>query len=772
MTITNEERTNLVKEKFGQVLFSKANKFLASQMNIIKETEEPIDFRAIILDENNREFHIIVNNENLFIFHDCPYFLKQKICFHIVKSFLIMPINLAVKILDNFEQYNLISEDLGSTLKNEAYLIESDACFSQKKFVEGLNYIKKAYFNKRESKEIIAKYLKSSLKYNLLIEFFEFSELIVSEHHELVSKHVEKAFKKLIPTLNEYSLFDILKMIESIRYIFDYINIEFFLNFFDKCDEMIKGPNLNENYFSIYIIKNYSKKLGELNSKFKDCLKQEDLEKFQGKILDYFLKQIENFCLIDELKLLTKHFDLFNIEKSIYINAYNVYEEEINDLEKKVYLKKFAFLRILIERFKINKSSLNLQKKRNLYYVVHDPKNMNIPAYKYIIDHIGFNPINENVISSQEIGINYFIFKELFEDDFNKTDILYYKNQFWQDTEQTFTLQEGLTLLQDEAKRFDFIEYKTIDPDDTILIEWDLANSPQKGCLVNAYDARQIIPDPNNPLTPELKPFDLCFCKKEALSIEGNILKTIQLLHKCTFQEAIQAITRGTEFIERYFPLHLVKSVIEKEISPFDAYDIVNNNPNQSYIGNYENFKQAFNEFLFKFIKEHKDVIFSSIKANPEKSYDKLILLLNLQNLISGINYNFSRIMNDLLPKYDDLNSLKEAFFNEIHKFISQKIQENQPGSTIIFDIKKFQNTPFIKYIEDIVSIRKKEFEARTLKKSDDKYEFAPYFKTYYGKFFCKMLNIQKKQTTLLDDEEFKKIKDYCQKLGLKLNLN
>jgi len=249
MTITNEERINLVREKFGQVLFSKANKFLASQINIIKESEDPIDFRAIILDENNREFHIIVNKENSFIFHDCPYFLKQKICFHLVKSFLIMPINLAVKILDEFEQYHLISEDLGSTLKNEAYLIESDACFSQKKSVEGLNYIKKAYFNKRESKEIIAKYLKYSLKYNLLIEFFEFSQLIVSEHPELVSEHIEKAFKKLIPTLNEYSLFDILKMIESIRDIFNYINIEFFLKFFDKCDEMIKGPNLNENYF-------------------------------------------------------------------------------------------------------------------------------------------------------------------------------------------------------------------------------------------------------------------------------------------------------------------------------------------------------------------------------------------------------------------------------------------------------------------------------------------------------------------------------------------
>lgn len=771
MATSNEERIKLTKELFGQVLFSKANKFIASQINIIRQDDNPVDFRAIILDENNREFHIIIKEDKIFIFHDCPYFLKKEICFHIVKTFLIMPSSLAIKILKNLDEYQLISEDLGSKLKNESYNIEAEKCFEQKQLVEGLNYIKKAYLNKRDSKEIVINYLEASIKNNLLMEFFEFSKLIISEYGDLLSNYIEKAFKRLIPIIKDYNLFDILRIIESINIILPIIDIGFFTSLFESFTNMMEGFDLNESYFSIFIIQNFKEKLIAVNQKFENCLSAEHLNKFQEKILDYFKEQIDNFCLIDESRLLIKHFDIFKIEKSKYINIFDKYEQEVKEIEKKAYLKKFAFLKILIERFKLSKSSLNLQKKRNLYYVVHDPKNMQNSAYKYVIDHIGFNPINENVISSQEIGINYFIFKDIFEDDFNKTDILYYKNQFWQDTEKTFTPQEGLTLLQDDLEHFDLSEYKSLDPNNTILIEWDLANFPQKGSLVNAFDARQIIPDPNNPLTPELKPFDLCFCKKEALLIEGNVLKTVQLIHKCTPQEAIQAIAKGMQFIEKYFPFQIIKSVIEREISPFDAYEIVNNNQNQIFIGNYDSFKKAFNDFLFNHIEEHKDVIFNTIKENPENSYDRLTVLMKLQPVLSGIKYNFSRILNNILPKYEKLAELKKAFLDEIHNFISQKLEEKRMGSTNLFDVKKLLNTPFLKYIEEILSIRKNEFEKNILKKSGEKYDFTPFIKTYFGSIFSRLLKIQQNKPIMVDESQLVKIKEYCGKLDLKLNI-
>ena len=772
MSISNQERTNLIKETFGQALFTMANKFIDSQINIIQDIEAPIDFRAIVLDDNNREFHIIINEKNSFIFHDCPYFLKKNSpCFHIVKSLLIMPISMSFKILNNLQNYQLLSEDLGSRLKNETYLIESNICFNQKKFVEGLNYIKKAFLNKKDSEEIIINYLESSLKSNLLIEFFEFSELIVSEHSTLISKYIEKTFKKLLPSIKEYSFFDILRIIESLIKIFSFVKIDFISNFFEEFNKLLKSKNLNDNYFSIFLIYNYAIELEKSNPKFIGCLTEEIFLNFQEKILKYFHKQIDNFCLIDELTLLINHFGIFNIDQTMYLDAYKTYKEEINQLDKKAYLKKFAFLKIFIEKFKIKKFSLNLQKKRNLYYVVHDPKNMNIPAYRYLIDHIGFNPVNEYVISSQEIGVNYFIFQELYDDDFNKTDILYYKNQFWKNDNQFFSPLEGLTLIQEEIEHLDYIDYPLINPDDTILVEWDLANSPQKGCFVNSFDSRQIIPDPNNPLTPELKPFDLCFCRKEALSIEGNTLKTVQIIHKCSAQEAINAIANGMQFIERYFPLHLVKSVIEKEISAFDAFDIINNNPNASFIGNYDNFKNAFNKFLFKFIDTEKDLIYSKIFENPKNSYDKLIILMNLQNIITSINKDLANTLYEIVPKYRRLKDLKIAFINEIHNYISQLLKSNETGSTIIFDLKKLSNTPFLKYIKDILLIRKNEFEKIILKKINDKYDFTPFVKTYYGNYFSKMLKIPKKEIIHLTEVDFKKIKEYSDKLGLKLEM-
>jgi len=772
MSISNEERNKLIKEKFGQPLFSMANKFIASQINIVRDVKTPIDFQAIVLDDNNREFHIIIDEKDYFIFHDCPYFLKKNfLCFHIIKSLLIMPTNMAIKILNHLDQYTLISEDLGSKLKNKTYLIESKICFIQKNFVEGINYIKKAYLNKKDSTEIILNFIESSLRFNLLIEFFEFSELIVSDHTSIVVNFIDRVFKKLLPSINKHSLFVILRIIESMRKIFSLIKISFLGNYFEDIDKLLKSKNLNDKYFSIFLICNYFNQLEEINPKFKNILKAELLFDFQDKILEYFLKQIDNFCLIDELKLLINHFKIFNIEESKYLDVYKKYEAEINQLDKKAYLKKFAFLKIFSDKFKIKKSSLNLQKKRNLYYVVHDPKNMKIPAYKYIIDHIGFNPVNESVISSQEIGVNYFIFQELYEEDFNKTDILYYKNQFWKDKDQPISPQEGLTLLQDDIEHLDYIDSTLINPDNTILIEWDIANSPQKGCFVNAYDSRQIIPDPNNPLTPELKPFDLCFCKKEALSIEGNVLKTVQIIHKCTVQEAINAIANGMQFIERYLPLHLVKSVIEKEISAFDAYDIVNENPNETFIGNYENFKNAFNKFLFKFINEEKDLIYSNIAENPKNSYEKLILLMNLENLIAGINFDFSNILYKMVPKYKRLNNIKIAFIEEIHKFITQILKDNKIGSTKIFDLKKFTNTPFLKYVNEILYLRKNEFEKIILKKAYDKYDFTPFIQTYYGNFFSKMLKIPEKEIIYISEVDSKKIKEYCDKLGLKLKM-
>ena len=149
-----------------------------------------------------------------------------------------------------------------------------------------------------------------------------------------------------------------------------------------------------------------------------------------------------------------------------------------------------------------------------------------------------------------------------------------------------------------------------------MIIEWDLASNPIQGSIVNAYGSQIIIPDQNNPLFHDLKPFDLCYCKKTPTKIEGNIIKTINIITKCSFRDAIKSVSRGMPFIEGYYPLSLVKNVLNKEISPFHTIDIVVNNPNKLFIPNYNQFIKDFKEFLFNFINKEKEYVFEELKIN------------------------------------------------------------------------------------------------------------------------------------------------------------
>ena len=102
-----------------------------------------------------------------------------------------------------------------------------------------------------------------------------------------------------------------------------------------------------------------------------------------------------------------------------------------------------------------------------------------------------------------------------------------------------------------------------------MIVEWDLANKPRQGSLVNAYGTQIVIPDQNNSLYHDLKPFDLCYCQKTPVKIEGNIIKIINVITKCSFKDAISSIEKGMAIIEGYYPLGLIRSVLSKNVSPF-----------------------------------------------------------------------------------------------------------------------------------------------------------------------------------------------------------
>ncbi|MHA1291475.1 MAG: hypothetical protein ACTSQJ_02275 [Promethearchaeota archaeon] len=777
--MTKELLAKFIKKQFGDKKYKQSMDFPSNKVNIIFIRENPIKVNSIILD-NDREFHLIINENKGEIFHDCPSFLvnkeiNEKICVHFIKLLLLINEPLAIKVVSNIKEYKLISEDFGSRKKSKNYLLIANSCFKNNNNIEGLSYLNKAIINQSKCENLIENYLNIAIKNNLFIEFFEFLkngyESGLEDYFLKYNKYIEKGFRLYLKTIPKYSFFDILRTINSIDKFIQNIDIHFITSLYSKFNSMINSTNFNEKYFSIYFIKKNFERLIKLDLKFKTLFSKAQFDSLKKEILDYFFSEIANFCVIEKLKLLKKQFSVLEIHEEYYINEYKKYKEEIKEIEKKVYLKKFAFLKLLIEKYNIKKTKGDFKKIRNTYTVFHSKENQENPVYNYIISRLGFYGTNEQIIKATDIGINYFILKELYFDDLKKfTDILYYQKQFWGDIEDLeINSLDGFSLLTEKQYYNYDIDKKFSNINDVMIIEWDLANKPRQGSIVNAFGSQIIIPDQNNPLFHDLKPFDLCYCMRTPVKIEGNILKTINVIAKCSFKDAINSIAKGMTFIEGYYPLSLIKNVLEKKISPFEAYKEVISNPNKTFIPYYAQFVKDFKDFLFKFINKEQSRIFDELKINPKKNAKKIIALLNLEKELVGLDLPYDDLINNLLSRDMDLIKFKSILINEIHSCIKDILKKREYGSTLIFNLKKLKFTPFFKYTTKILQIRKEEFESVKVLKFNNKYDLSELIKTFYGKKFSEILNLGPEY--VVSANVFNKIMDFASKLNLKLNI-
>jgi len=774
------ELSDVILKKFDRNLFEKSQEFPTNKINIILIKEKPLlKIRSIILD-NDREFHLIINQKKLEIFHDCPSFLihsskEEKICIHFIKLLLIIKEDIALQFLRDFDRYALTSEDVGSAKKSKNFSILANNCFETNNCIEGLSYLNKAIINQCECESIIEKYFEMSIKNNLFIEFFEFLKSgydnDLEDHFFKFKNYIEKGFRRFLSSVPDYNFFDLLRTLKSMDRIFEIKDLSFLASLTGKLKEMINSSDFNNRYFSIYFVKRHIEKLIQFNEGFNDLFSQNQLKSLREDSISYFLAEIDNFCIIDKLKLLKKQFEILEIPEKSYINEYRNYKSEIKGLEKKVYLKKFAFLRLLIEKYNIKIAKVGFRKKRNTYLVNHDTENLSNPVYNYIISHLGFFGLNLQTIKSSEIGINFFIINELFHDDLSSfADIFYYRKQFWGELEE-FRINsiDGFSLF---SKTLDYsydIDQKYSNINDVMIIEWDLANKPIQGSIVTAYGSQIIIPDHNNPLFHDLKPFDLCYCKKSPVKIEGSLIKTINVISKCSFKDAINSVSKGMDFIEGFYPLSLIRELLSKKISPFTADDMVFNNPNKVYVQNYNKFIKAFREFLFNFINREKNYVFESLKSNMEEKTKQIISLINLTNELAGLDLPYPELIKKNLTSTINLKEFKSKFLMEIHDFIKIILKTREIGNTIIFNIKKLKNTPFFKYSKEILDIREVEFESTKVYNYEGIYDLSALRNTYYGKKFVNILNIGLKPTVKPDI--FVKISAYAKKLNLKLNI-
>ena len=255
--------SDVLKDKFGEKLYSKSKNFPNNKINIIRLKEDPIKINTIILD-NDREFHLVIDGKRGEIFHDCPSFLihserEKKICIHFVKLLLLIKNHIALEILKDFESYSLTSEDFGSKKKSKNFLLLADNCFEINNCVEGLSYLNKAIINQYECENIIENYLNRAIENNLYLEFFEFLksgfENDLNDYILQFDHYIEKGFKNFLNSIQDYSFFNILSVIEALDFISEYFEFTFINKFFKKFKKLVNSSNLNEKYFSIYFIK-------------------------------------------------------------------------------------------------------------------------------------------------------------------------------------------------------------------------------------------------------------------------------------------------------------------------------------------------------------------------------------------------------------------------------------------------------------------------------------------------------------------------------------
>ena len=785
-TMTKKLISDIIFERFGVERYEESLKFPTNKINIISLKENLIEIRAIIFDEE-REYHLIIDEKKMEIFHDCDVFFSgmdsyEKTCPHLISLLLMVQPSVSKNILSDFNNYTFTSEDYSSKKKSKNYLELANTSIENNNCIEGLNYLNKAIFNNKDCEPIIEKYLKTAIENNLYLELFEFLQSAYNSdfntYLHAYDNFIEEGFKSFLKSASIYSFFDLLRIIEFIDNILAYYEFKkesLILSLISNLIKLANSNNFNEKYLALYFIKKKYEILVKSNSTFKEILMSKDYDAFKLNLLNYFLEEIDNFVILDKLKLMKRQFDVFEIPKNHYYEEYKTYKNEIKELEKKVYLKKFAFLKYFKEKYNIKKTKIDFRKKRNAYEVNHDKENLKNPAYNYVINHLGFYGANKSIIKPSEIGLNYLIFEELFLDDLNNFhDILYYKTKFWgEDNKYEINTTDVFSLLSKPTEYNYDVDQSYSSIDDLTIIEWDLASKPRLGSLVNAYGVRVVIPDQNTALFHDIKPFDLCFCKKNPIKIEGNIVRTINIITKCSFKDAVSSIEKGMSFIEGYYPLSLVSSVLKKKISPFEAYKEALNNPNKLFIPNYPKFVKAFRKMLFHFIYKEKGYIYDILKLNPRENANQFIILLNLTTELSGLKLPYTELFQDLLNENSDLQEFRRKILKKIHSNIKDILKLREIGASKVFNLKKMRHTPFVKYSNEILKIRKEEFEQSKVYRytQDDKiaYEISELIKTYYGSQLSVILKIDMKTT--ITQEKFNEIQNFSSKLNLKLNL-
>lgn len=779
------KRSDYLITYFGDDLYEKVQNFSNDNFKILLLREEPLQIRVVIFEKTNI-YHIIVEESLPKIYHECPSILMNetfegKLCIHLIKLILTIKPNPAGKLIDLIEKYGIsfIDSSLGEKHKN--FLLLAQKSKDSGLILDTLDFSLKAgsFIN---NNNLFKESVSVLIEQNKFLNFFYYLGIFSKKFpHYFLENYYEiflDGFSKCHDLIKDWKFLDMIQIIAAIDKILE--NYEIFLklfneSFLNQLNLLGSRTNFKENYFFYYFMNKYSNELKLKEHNIIGKLEVKKYEAFKNHLLNLIFRLFNDFYLIKYINLIEAHLEVLGIPREKYLTKYERYYQKIKYIDKEFYIRKFGFFKLLIKKNKIHKSKIELKQVNNLIVVTHDPNNLNNHFYlEYLIPHLGFFGEKKGLIKPRDIGLNFYLFKRLFNVDWKKyPSITYFNMKYWgKSANNDIKSKQGLPLLRYGVDYTHDVGLEFLNNDDIIIVEWDLAGNLVYGSQVIAYETHILIPDFRNHLFFDLKPFDLCYCKKTPKEVTEEQCKIIEVLTKCSFKDAINSVSKGVKFVEGSYPLSLVQKVLKKELEPFKAIQILEESPKKQYVPHFYQFIYEFKEFLFNTILKEEEYLFNNNEKFIYINFDMILNLLNLKEAISGIQIPPNLILNLFKTPQITKNALRIKVLNILHEYVKEILKKKEIGSTYIFNLEKMKYTPFSIYYNEILNIRKDEFEQSSIFKQKDKnstsYDISKIARTYYGAKILEILHSKGKFT--VEQIIYNKFKKIVQELGITLN--
>ncbi len=704
-------------------------------INLNISTDPKIKILANIQGSNNAKYVVDIFEDfnKINIIHDCPDFKKNfKFCKHVVKVLLLIEPEICEAICKNIRNINFSSNfNLVKQSKIENFILKAEELIKNSKIYEAINFLEQAY-NESNNFSYVEKIAEVSLNHKLYDQYLKY----VIKFKELLKDHdddIEAILNNLLENFGKIEFFQQVEIIfniksllksfpEKIAYeIIQNLNI----NFVDNV--ILKYLLLNNLNSQIPIEKYFHEISSEKRANINHLIEQDTRNSVEEAILnmdseehlDAYLK-VANSCN-------------FSNRNDLYIKI-GKYKEKLKDLFIEGLHQKHAFLRsLIIENTHSDKlPEMNFRYKHDYPTLIWTSTRRNeSPLYYYVIEKCGIEKHHLEYIDQTFFVENYPIFKDIFN---GNNPIEYKVKNFWGlENPQIKNVVKNEKVIEVNFN----IDIKELEK--YILVEWDLAQRPILGSYICQFSDGFIIPDTNHPLTNEIKPFDLILCYRKPIEIKAGNIKVMRPIRRINFKTAIELIWRGMEFVSTYIPFEIIIDMKKYKIDEIDAYDLVEERFNISFLPDKESIKKIFFEFIHNKIIKALNKIYLNILERPDYK-NKVLRMIGFKRysqIFSNLK-QLDRFKRDSL-KRESLQLLKIDLKNEVAKILTDLIEKESYNEINIKELKQF--AIFRKWtLKLILELKNKLENCKIYKEPNEKYDIHELSTNYYGKMMIDQL--------------------------------